>query len=314
MPRPFPRRPKRRRGATTDNPGHPTFRIRDKIYVIMAVDGSGGSIRTSMAEQSDLTERLPRRRAAGGVCRTLRLGRRRLRRRPGRGAARGPGVRVGADGAEEGRPGLAGRAMTAAALPHPGSTRTGTNDTARRPPDRGGLRQGPRRGARRADPVRRRRLPRRRHEPRDRAGRGRRRRGHPRSRAAVQRPARRWRHAPARIPGRDQGRRHARGLPPPHRTHRRRPAGPAARADGLRQPGHRRRGRRSGRAPPGRCRRGRADRRGPDARRGRALRGRRARGRPGGRLPRRPDHAQGRGAPRSPPGAAASSIASRWSA
>jgi predicted DNA-binding protein (MmcQ/YjbR family) len=42
-----------------DNPGHPTFRIRDKIYVIMAVDGSGGSIRTSMAEQSDLTSAFP---------------------------------------------------------------------------------------------------------------------------------------------------------------------------------------------------------------------------------------------------------------
>ena len=42
-----------------DNPGHPTFRVRDKIYVIMAVDGSGGSIRTSMAEQSDLTSAFP---------------------------------------------------------------------------------------------------------------------------------------------------------------------------------------------------------------------------------------------------------------
>jgi predicted DNA-binding protein (MmcQ/YjbR family) len=42
-----------------DNPGHPTFRVRDKIYVIMAVDGSGGSIRTSMAQQSDLTSSFP---------------------------------------------------------------------------------------------------------------------------------------------------------------------------------------------------------------------------------------------------------------
>jgi predicted DNA-binding protein (MmcQ/YjbR family) len=42
-----------------ENPGHPTFRVRDKIYVIMAVDGSGGSIRTSMAEQSDLTSAFP---------------------------------------------------------------------------------------------------------------------------------------------------------------------------------------------------------------------------------------------------------------
>jgi predicted DNA-binding protein (MmcQ/YjbR family) len=36
------------------NPGHPTFRVGDKIYVILAVDGSGGSIRTSMDEQSSL--------------------------------------------------------------------------------------------------------------------------------------------------------------------------------------------------------------------------------------------------------------------
>ena len=45
--------------ADDENPGHPTFRIRDKIFVIMAVDGSGGSIRTSMAEQSDLTSAFP---------------------------------------------------------------------------------------------------------------------------------------------------------------------------------------------------------------------------------------------------------------
>ena len=41
------------------NPGHPTFRIRDKIFVIMAEDGSGGSIRTSMGEQSDLMSAFP---------------------------------------------------------------------------------------------------------------------------------------------------------------------------------------------------------------------------------------------------------------
>ena len=40
-------------------PGHPTFRIRDKIFVIMAEDGSGGSIRTSMGEQSDLMSAFP---------------------------------------------------------------------------------------------------------------------------------------------------------------------------------------------------------------------------------------------------------------
>jgi predicted DNA-binding protein (MmcQ/YjbR family) len=42
-----------------ENPGHPTFRVRDKIYVLMAVDGSGASIRTSMAEQSDLISAFP---------------------------------------------------------------------------------------------------------------------------------------------------------------------------------------------------------------------------------------------------------------
>jgi predicted DNA-binding protein (MmcQ/YjbR family) len=42
-----------------ENPGHPTFRVRDKIYVLMSVDESGASIRTSMAEQSDLTSAFP---------------------------------------------------------------------------------------------------------------------------------------------------------------------------------------------------------------------------------------------------------------
>ena len=40
-------------------PGHPTFRVRDKIYVIIAVDGSGGRIRTSIGEQSDLMSAFP---------------------------------------------------------------------------------------------------------------------------------------------------------------------------------------------------------------------------------------------------------------
>jgi hypothetical protein len=42
-----------------ENAGHPTFRIRDKIFVIMAVDGSGGSIRTSHGEQGDLVSAFP---------------------------------------------------------------------------------------------------------------------------------------------------------------------------------------------------------------------------------------------------------------
>ena len=41
------------------NPGHPTFRIRDRIFVIMAVDGSGGTIKTSAAEQAELMAAFP---------------------------------------------------------------------------------------------------------------------------------------------------------------------------------------------------------------------------------------------------------------
>jgi predicted DNA-binding protein (MmcQ/YjbR family) len=41
------------------NPGHPTFRVRDKIFVIMAVDGSGGSIKTSPGEQAELVTAFP---------------------------------------------------------------------------------------------------------------------------------------------------------------------------------------------------------------------------------------------------------------
>ena len=42
-----------------ETPGHPTFRIRDKIFLIMAVDGSGGSIRTTHGEQADLMQAFP---------------------------------------------------------------------------------------------------------------------------------------------------------------------------------------------------------------------------------------------------------------
>lgn len=40
-------------------PGHPTFRVRDKIFVIMALDGSGGSIKTSLEEQTALMASFP---------------------------------------------------------------------------------------------------------------------------------------------------------------------------------------------------------------------------------------------------------------
>lgn len=42
-----------------EHAGHPTFRVRDKIFVIMAVDGSGGSIKTSPGEQAELTTAFP---------------------------------------------------------------------------------------------------------------------------------------------------------------------------------------------------------------------------------------------------------------
>ena len=42
-----------------DNPGHPTFRVKDKIFVIMAVDGSGGSVKTSTEEQTALLSSFP---------------------------------------------------------------------------------------------------------------------------------------------------------------------------------------------------------------------------------------------------------------
>ena len=40
-------------------PGEATFRVRDTIYVILAPDGSGASIRTSLDEQADLIDAFP---------------------------------------------------------------------------------------------------------------------------------------------------------------------------------------------------------------------------------------------------------------
>ena len=42
-----------------EHAGHPTFRIRDRIFVIMASDGSGGSIKTSPGEQGELMAAFP---------------------------------------------------------------------------------------------------------------------------------------------------------------------------------------------------------------------------------------------------------------
>jgi len=42
-----------------DNPGQPTFRVRDRIYVIMATDESSGSVRTTAGEQAELMSAFP---------------------------------------------------------------------------------------------------------------------------------------------------------------------------------------------------------------------------------------------------------------
>jgi predicted DNA-binding protein (MmcQ/YjbR family) len=42
-----------------EHAGHPTFRVRDKIFVIMADDESGASIKTSLGEQAELMSAFP---------------------------------------------------------------------------------------------------------------------------------------------------------------------------------------------------------------------------------------------------------------
>ena len=179
-----------------------------------------------------------------------------------------------------------------------------------------GVRARAARRPRRADPVRRRRLPGRRDELRGRA-RGRRRRRRPaRGRAAVLGPARRRRDAPARLAAsRSRPARRSSGSLALIERIARGPAGPPARADGLREPGHRRRRRREAvarrLADAGAAGLIVADLT-PDE--GAPVRGGRPRGRPGRRLPRRPDDAARSAAPRSPRGAAGSCTACRWSA
>jgi predicted DNA-binding protein (MmcQ/YjbR family) len=41
------------------NPGNPTFRVRNKIFVIMAVDESAGTVKTSLDEQAALMSVFP---------------------------------------------------------------------------------------------------------------------------------------------------------------------------------------------------------------------------------------------------------------
>jgi hypothetical protein len=42
-----------------ETPGHPTFRVRDRIFVILATDGNGASIKTSHGEQGELVSAFP---------------------------------------------------------------------------------------------------------------------------------------------------------------------------------------------------------------------------------------------------------------
>jgi hypothetical protein len=42
-----------------ENPGHPTFRVRDRIFVLMGTDERGASIKTSMDEQAALISAFP---------------------------------------------------------------------------------------------------------------------------------------------------------------------------------------------------------------------------------------------------------------
>jgi hypothetical protein len=55
----LPETTEKRTWGDDENPGHPTFRIRDKIFVIMAEDESGGSIRTTPGEQAELMSAFP---------------------------------------------------------------------------------------------------------------------------------------------------------------------------------------------------------------------------------------------------------------
>jgi predicted DNA-binding protein (MmcQ/YjbR family) len=41
------------------NPGHPTFRVRDRIFVLMGTDERGASIKTSLEEQAALISAFP---------------------------------------------------------------------------------------------------------------------------------------------------------------------------------------------------------------------------------------------------------------
>ena len=135
---------------------------RDKIFVIMADDGAGGSIRTAPASRPTCIARLPRRGAGSpptsggyGWVDVEFAG------DPRRGPARDHRGRLGADRPEARRRGMAGRAdddvRPRDPTPRRGAVRHERH--GRGAAHRGRLRARPRRRPRRAHPVRRRRVP-----------------------------------------------------------------------------------------------------------------------------------------------------------
>ncbi len=240
----------------------------DKIFVIMAVDGSGGSIKTSHGEQAELSSAFPE--AARLAAYVGRYGwvdvefAGHPRRGPDARSSTGAWARTAPE--EAGR-GLAGRPMTTIRATLADASRAPT--IRRGTAHRGGLRPRPRRGSGRAHPVRRGRLPGRRDE-RDialaaaDAGADLLEIGLPYSDpladgATLQRASQVALAAGANLEG---------SLRLIERIGAARPDLPIV-PDGLRQPGHRRRRRRGGRPAARRGRRGRAHRGRPDAGRGR---------------------------------------------
>ena len=41
--------------------GHPTFRVRDKMFLTLAADGAAGTVKATLEDQSELVARTPRR-------------------------------------------------------------------------------------------------------------------------------------------------------------------------------------------------------------------------------------------------------------
>ena len=111
--------------------GHPTFRVRDKIFVIMGTDGAGGTVKTSLEEQAALMSAFPD--AAHSAAYVGRYGWVDLdfRARPRRCPARDHRRRLGADGTEEAGGRMAGEPDDATLTATAGRRRSaGTNDTA----------------------------------------------------------------------------------------------------------------------------------------------------------------------------------------